>query len=607
VIAEKTKDLDYVRPVRASKKLNVGGARQRIRIALLSDAASQPFAPLLQTLLLENAVAAEIYEGPFDAMEREALNPQSDLCKFAPDIIVLANATQALRTRYYHHAGDGIVEAESHRVEHIWNALEEHSSARIIQFNYPLPPDSQFGNYDLKVPQSLRASVYALNERIAARAREHSNVLLCDVEGIASYVGRKYWFDERLWNMTKTFCALEHLPLVAQAVVDIVLSTTGRVVKCVVLDLDNTLWGGVVGDDGPLGIAIDSHGDGEAFHHFQLYLLSLKKRGVLLAVCSKNDAATALRPFIENPHMVLKRDDITVFVANWESKAENIRTIRDTLGIGLDSMVFLDDNPFERNAVRGLLPAVIVPDLPEDPADYVRAVSELNLFETNSFSAEDVARSQLYKQEAGRRELRSTFANLDDFMQSLEMKIEVRRFEPDKIARIAQLIQRSNQFNLTTRRYNQAECMAMAEDREHFLPLFASLKDRLSDHGLIAVVIVKMNGDQWEISDLLMSCRALARGVEHFLMNRVVALAERNAVRGITAEFIPTTNNSMVKDFFVQFGFSKVADEGGRTTWRLDPAAYRGKRVFIEDSEAKLRKPPLSAGVIPDAVAAAGQ
>ena len=247
---------------------------------------------------------------------------------------------------------------------------------------------------------SLYTKTLALNARIAERAALRSDVLLCDMDAVAAHVGRKHWFDERLWDMSKTFCTLEHLPLAAQALVDLMLAGLGRVVKCVILDLDNTLWGGVVGDVGPLGIEIGAHGDGEAYHRFQHYLRSLKKRGILLAVCSKNDAANALAAFEQNPHMVLKREDITVFVANWDNKADNIRGIRDTLDIGYDSMVFLDDNAFERNLVRQFLPEVIVPELPDDPADYVRAVSELNLFETTAFSAEDAARSDLYRQEA---------------------------------------------------------------------------------------------------------------------------------------------------------------------------------------------------------------
>jgi FkbH-like protein len=585
----RTPDLDYSRLVRKSRRLDAAAATTTVRVAILSDAASQQFVPLLRVLFHENGVNAELYEGAFDALEIEALNPASGLYAFRPDAIVLATCTQALRERYYAHGfhspdGDGFAEAAGQRLRQIWDAIAKVSAARIVQCNYVLPYERLFGNYDLKVPKTFYSAAGALNARIAELARERGNVLLCDVEGVASYIGRKHWYDDRLWNMAKAFCRLDYLPLVAEALVEIVLAAMGRVVKCVILDLDNTLWGGVVGDDGPLGISIGPHGDGEAFYHFQQYLYWLKQRGILLAVCSKNGMENALSPFAQNPGMVLNREDITVFVANWENKADNIRSIRETLGIGFDSMVFLDDNAFERNLVRELLPEVVVPELPEDPADYVRALNELNLFEASSFSAEDAARGEMYRQEAERRELKGASSNIDEFLKSLGMTMVARRFEPEKIPRIAQLIQRSNQFNLTTHRYSEGDCERMMLD-QRWIPLYASLRDRLGDHGLISIVILGLEAEALAITDWLMSCRVLARGVEQHLMNKVVRIAREEGLAAITGEYIPTAKNGMVKEFFTQFGFEKVAEADGRSRWRLDVAAYQPRAVYITEGE----------------------
>ena len=305
------------------------------------------------------------------------------------------------------------------------------------------------------------------------------------------------------------------------------MALRGRVVKCVVLDLDNTLWGGVIGDDGLEGIQLNSHGDGEAFYRFQLFLRELLKRGIILAVCSKNEMANALLPFEKHPEMVLKRDDIACFVANWNDKADNIRHIRETLNIGFDSMVFLDDNAFERDLVRTLVPGVIVPDLPEDPADYVRAISELNLFETTTFSAEDLQRSELYRLEGLRRSEQASFGSLDEFLKSLKMQMTIARFDPYHLPRIAQLIQRSNQFNLTTRRLTEADCADLMNDAS-FIPLYAKLTDRLGDHGLIAVVILERLEGELAIRDWLMSCRVLKRGVEQALMKEVFQQAKES-------------------------------------------------------------------------------
>jgi FkbH-like protein len=291
--------------------------------------------------------------------------------------------------------------------------------------------------------------------------------------------------------------------------------------------------------------------------------------------------SNALLPFEKHPEMVLKRDDIACFVANWNDKAENIRHIQDTLNIGFDSMVFLDDNAFERDLVRSLLPDVIVPNLPEDPADYVRAISELNLFETTTFSAADLERSELYRLEGLRRQEQASFASIEEFLRSLKMQISIARFDSYHLPRIAQLIQRSNQFNLTTRRRTEAECADLMNN-PLFIPLYANLSDRLGDHGLISIVILERIRDELAIRDWLMSCRVVKRGVEQALMNEVFLQASSLGIKRVTGEFIPTAKNGMVQDFFAQFGFEKVREREGRSTWQADVAAYEPSTVLME-------------------------
>jgi FkbH-like protein len=448
-----------------------------------------------------------------------------------------------------------------------------------------MPYERCFGNFDHKAPGSLYAAAALLNARIAEEARTRAHVLINDVEAVASWMGRRHWFDDRLWDLAKSFCALDQLPHVAANIARIICSLRGRVVKCVVLDLDNTLWGGVIGDDGVAGIKLNAHGDGEAFYRLQAFLKELLKRGVLLAVASKNEMENALTPFESHPEMLLKREDISVFLANWNDKAENIRAIRETLNIGLDSMLFLDDNPFERNLVRGILPEVIVPELPEDPADYVRALCELNLFETASFSAEDARRVELYREEAARRTEQARFADADAFLESLGMQMEVGRFDRFHLPRIAQLIQRSNQFNLTTHRYTEAECEAIMNDRA-VLPLYARLSDRLGDHGLIGVIVLSPEGEEIVIRDWLMSCRVLARGVEQHLMNLVVEEAQRRGCTRVSGEYIRTAKNGMVSEFFAQFGFTMIGGDPDHTLWVLPVQAYEPVPTFIRRAVA---------------------
>lgn len=348
-----------------------------------------------------------------------------------------------------------------------------------------------------------------------------------------------------------------------------------------ILDLDNTLWGGTIGDDGLVGIALNEHGDGEGFYRLQLFLRELLRRGIILAVCSKNDERNAVLPFESHPAMVLRREDITVFVANWTDKAENIKTIRQNLNIGFDSMVFLDDDPFERNLVRELLPDVIVPELPDDPSEYVRFLSELNLFETTTVSDEDSRRVELYNLEAERRVTAANYASIDEFLQSLEMRIVVSRFDPFHLPRIAQLTQRSNQFNLTTRRYSEAECARMMEDPS-ILPLYVKLSDKIGDHGLISVVILQVQGNDLCIRDWLMSCRVLSRGVERHVMNEIFVYAAKVGATQVIGLYSPTPKNDIVRDFYRQFGFTPFVEEKVSTKWSLSVQAYQPSRVYIK-------------------------
>jgi FkbH-like protein len=573
----------YADLVRESRRLDPSSASQKLRVALLADTATQRLVTLLRVLFHRNDIDCSFYEGGFDGIELEVHDANSGLYRFAPDIVVILNAVQALRSRFGRRGGDAeaFVQENLDTLTGVWDALRRHSSAPVIQSNFVLPYERTFGNFDLKMAQSFYAVVADLNGKIALEARQHGQVLINDLNALASWLGRRFWFDDRFWDLSKYLCAVDQLPAVGRNIVDVAMALRGRVVKCVVLDLDNTLWGGVIGDDGLEGIQLNSHGDGEAFYRFQLFLSELLKRGIILAVCSKNEMANALLPFEKHPEMVLKRDDIACFVANWNDKADNIRHIRETLNIGFDSMVFLDDNSFERELVRTLVPGVIVPDLPEDPADYVRAISELNLFETTTFSAEDLQRSELYRLEGLRRSEQASFGSLDEFLKSLQMQMTIARFDPFHLPRIAQLIQRSNQFNLTTRRLTEADCADLMNDAS-FIPLYAKLTDRLGDHGLIAVVILERLEGELAVRDWLMSCRVLKRGVEQALMKEVFQQAKEFGLRRVTGEFIPTAKNGMVQDFFAQFGFEKVTEQGGHSFWQATTPAHQATTIFIE-------------------------
>lgn len=579
--------LDYFRLVKEAKRLDTRELVTKSKVAILADFASQKFADILRVLFAKSGVDATIYAAEYDSIELEAYSPDSGLYRFAPDVVLVVPSTNALRYKYFQETegrGDW-GERVAARAADVWRAIRERSNALIVQANYAMPYERQFGNFDLKVPTSFYSQVHVLNAKLAEHARSATNVLLSDIEAVASHVGRKTWCDEKLWTMAKVLCSPEHLPLVVQNTVDIVMSTRGRGVKCLVLDLDNTLWGGIIGDDGLDGIAIGPFGDGEPYYRLQLYLREMKRRGILLCVASKNTHDIALRVFREHPEMVLREEDIAVFIANWEPKVDNIKAIQKLLNIGFDSMVFVDDNPFERNMVRQYLPQVIVPELPDEASDYVRALADLNLFETSSFTAEDNQRTDLYREESKRRSLEKAFTNVDDYLRSLEMQITVAPFDTFHLPRIAQLIQRSNQFNLTTRRYGVAECEALMKAGERTVPLFVKLADRFGDYGLISVVVLELDSQEGRLPLWLMSCRVLSRGVEQHVMNQVVATARAHGAARLVGEYIPSAKNEMVRDFYGRFGFtpSNEVGAGGIVRWTLEIDQYEAKKCFIAE------------------------
>ncbi len=581
--------LDYLDLVAEARSLDDSACRTSLRLAVLADCAVQHLVPLLRVLFARRGVRCDVYEAGYDSVDVEIHDAGSALYRFAPDVVVIIGASEKAKARLYA-AEDraGFVDAAVGRLAGLWQAVRANCQARIIQSTYVLPSERAFGNYELKVAHSVGALFAELNARLVEAARQAPHVLLCDLDHLAAEIGRRNWADEALWHLAKGLCRLDHLPLVASSLVDVALSATGQFTKCVVLDLDNTLWGGVIGDDGLSGIALGDLDEGEAFVAFQRFLKELRRRGIILAVVSKNEEAAARAPFREHPDMVLREEDIAVFVANWDNKAHNIARVQQTLNIGLDSMVFLDDNPFERGLVRDRLPDVTVPEMPEDPALYLRAVGDCGLFETAAYSANDAERARQYREEGARAQLREGFASIDDYLQSLGMTIRLERFKPFQLPRIAQLIGRSNQFNLTTRRHGEAACAAMMDDSA-LVPLTVTLADRFGDYGLISVVVLARAGASLEIETYLMSCRVLMRGVEQFVMNRIFDYAARQGVERVVGRYVPTAKNAMVRNFYADFGFHMLGDDGnGATTWALEPSQYRPRPVFMASDTMEL-------------------
>ncbi|MCR4761607.1 MAG: HAD-IIIC family phosphatase [Oscillospiraceae bacterium] len=551
------------------------------KLAVIGDCATQQLATAIRGESVRRGHVLHVYDADYNQMEAQLLDPGSEVYAFQPDYILLFASVEKLKQRFYDTVPaerTGFAERELARFCSLWQAAAAHSRAKILMFDFPEEPDAVFGSFALRTPVSfsfqLRKLNLLLSETIAA---DYPAVYPIALSAVQIMCGRKEFFENRSWYLAKMAVQTETLPAVAARILDTVTALSGRVKKCVVTDLDNTLWGGVIGDDGLDGIQLGELGDGPAFAALQRWLLELKRRGILLAVCSKNNDDTAREPFEKHPECILRLEDFAAFVANWENKADNIRQIQQTLNIGMDSFVFLDDNPFERNLVRQMLPDVTVPELPEDPAAVPAYLESLHLFEPVSYSEEDSARTAQYQAEASRSAAQAKFASYDEYLQALDMQGQILPFDSFHYPRIAQLTQRSNQFNLRTVRYSESEIEQIAGDPD-YLTRYMTLSDRYGEHGLISVVICKkQSGDTLFIDTWLMSCRVLRRGVEGCLFDAIVRMALDNGFRYLTAEYIPTAKNKMVEHFYEEIGMQP----DGERTYRLDCTKHQEHAHFI--------------------------
>jgi len=568
-----TPDMDFTTAlgaVRRLAKLRRQGARSAVstRVAVLANTTTTQLAALLDLFLFAQNVDAEIYEAPYGLMRQEILDPSSELYSFTPDFIVLATTRRDLGAApNAPDAAEAAIDAAGGEWEALWRKAHERLGCQIVQNNFDAPPWSVFGNLESSHAAAPGHFIDSVNRALAARAPGW--VSIHDLDGLAASVGRWNWGDERFFHLAKLPCAPEHLALYAHRLAVLVGARLGRSRKCLVLDLDNTLWGGVIGDDGLAGINL-GQGDaiGEAYVAFQRYAKALAARGVILAVCSKNEEANAREPFEKHPEMVLRLDDISCFVANWDDKAANMRRIAQELNIGLDSLVFVDDNPAERKIVRDLAPEVAVPEIPVDPADYVRAVEQHRYFEAISISSEDFQRTQMYRANAERRETASNVGDIEEYLRSLEMRAWIGPIGALEMDRSVQLIGKSNQFNLTTRRHSAADIQRMLESPD-WVTRVVKLTDRFGDNGLICVALAHAQDDALHIDTWLMSCRVLKRGVEHALLNNFAAFARERGLNRLVGEYIPTAKNVLVKHHYAGLGFTEMAAAEGRTLWEL--------------------------------------
>jgi FkbH-like protein len=543
------------------------------RLAVLSNSTIEMTVPALTASAVRHGIALEIIQPSYDQVAQEALTPDSKVNSSRPDAVLLAIDFRALPFKLSlgdEQASAAAVQGALGYLETLRNGIKANSNAVCIFQSFAPPAEPLFGSLDRMLPGCLRSFLNRLNQELAEFVLRSGDVLF-DVAGLAETVGLANWHDPQGWNMAKFSFSDELIPLYADHVGRLVASLRGKSRKVLVLDLDNTVWGGVIGDDGLEGIKT-AQGDarGEAHLAVQKLALDLRQRGVVLAVSSKNTDSVAREPFEKHPEMLLKLEHIAVFQANWNDKATNLQAIADELSLGLDSLVFLDDNPVERGLVRKLLPRVAVPELPEDPAYYARTLAAAGYFEAVTFATEDLKRAGFYQDNAKRASLLKQVGGVDAYLASLDMTITFQPFDVTGRARVVQLINKSNQYNLTTRRYTDPE-IAEAESDPEVFTLQVRLADIFGDNGMISVVICRPGGaGVWEIDTWLMSCRVLGRKVEHMVLREILEHARAAGIHKLSGTYRATERNKLVVDHYEKLGFTRTSEaSSGLTRWEL--------------------------------------
>ena len=559
---------------------------KELRIAVLGGTTTNEFVDLTELVLLANGFRPSFYQTEYGRYYEDAtLEPQT-IADFRPDLVYIHTCTRNIQglppISCTEPEFSGFVEAELDRYRSIWRSLAENVGCQVIQNNFEQPAELLLGNLDAVSPAGTSRFIAELNRGVAAEAALNPRLTMQDLHAIASQVGMLHWFDPERWFSYKLANTVEGTYALAKSFTAIVRSLYGRTRKVLVLDLDNTLWGGVIGDDGVDRLVIGRETPlAEAYTAFQEYCLRLRDRGILLAVCSKNALSVAESGF-EHPDSILRIEHFSSFYANWNPKHENILAIAKELNLGVDSFVFVDDNPAERAIVRDQLPAVAVPEVGNQVARYASVIDAGRYFEPVSLGKEDLARAQLYEENLQRTQLQQKFSNYGEYLDSLEMTAEIRTFTPTYVERISQLTNKTNQFNLTTKRYTVAQIEAFAQDPS-YLGLYAKLTDRFGDNGLISVVLGRVEEKRMHLDLWLMSCRVLKREMEFAMLDCLVERAQSNGVEEIFGYFVPTTKNSMVATHYELLGFRRTShdSQNGTTKWLLNTKDYCPRNTHI--------------------------
>lgn len=577
-------ELSYREILKSSSEMPLGLNVVDIKIYILSDATLEPLEPVLKYFLIKMGIRSTIEFAPIDTINIQLLDLNSELYRSSPDFVFIHSCSQEFFSKFHHNKEQDKLTETVNQIMEGCSFFREKSKAPILIGNFISPLERIFGSLDRREKSCLYHQVLKLNEALDLRAMTVDDCIVFDIDSLANYQGLKNVYNDDLWALGKIPFDYEFFVSVGERLAAILRSRWISPVKCIVLDLDNTLWGGVVGDDGVEGILLSTDGDGEKFYRFQLFLKSLKDRGILLAVASKNERLTALQAIEKHPAMILNEMDFSSIKINWHDKATNIAEIAQELNIHIDSILFIDDNPFERNQVKSALPSIQIGEIDPDLGALVEQISKKGFFESYSFSEQDKLRNEQYFTNKKRSDLQKSFKSIGDYLKNLKMKASVSEISEKNIDRVVELTNRTNQFNLRTKRYSRLEYLRFVKSPDY--KCFAvNLADRFGDYGLISVVILKIGSGKVFIDQWLTSCRVVSRTLDEFIMNYIVRSSVELDNSQIVGEYIPTKKNLPVQNFYKNLGFSFLSETEGSSFWSIEIDENNKYNTYIEGGE----------------------
>ena len=552
-------------------------------IAILGGSTTSEIINILELFLLGSGIKPNFYESEYNKYYEDALFGNDVLDKFNPDIVYIHTTNQnIIKYPELNNNVDEIFTLINNEIEQyksIWSSLTKYNCP-IIQNNFDYTVNRSLGNLDFYDIHGRTYFINQLNDKFSQEARVIKHLYINDINYLSSYIGLNNWFDKSLWHQAKYALSMDSIPELAFNISKIINSILGKSKKCLVLDLDNTCWGGVIGDDGLDGISIGVEtAIAESYTSFQKYVKELKQKGVILAVCSKNDFQNAKEGF-KHPDSVLKFDDFTSFKSNWDPKHQNILDIAKEVNIGVDSLVFIDDNPVERDLVSSQVPSASVPNIGNDVINFIDHIDRNGYFEPISLLVDDINRNKYYEDNKKRSQEQSIYKSYDDFLVSLEMTAEINSFSSIYLDRITQLTNKTNQFNLTTKRYTASEIENIVTSDE-YIKIYGKLTDKYGDNGLIAISIGRIKENQCHIDLWLMSCRVIKRDMEFAMLDELVRQCKEKGVLEIVGYYYQSAKNNVVSGLYEKFGFALNDTNGEDTIWRLDISNYENKNKLI--------------------------